>query len=287
MLGTVAKAGKVLDLFTEGRHEWGVREVADQLDIPKSSAHALLSTLTEIGLTRRSNSGRYRLGWRIIELNRALVEATGSLTSARPVLRQLASQLGATMQLAALRQHAVAVLDAVEGEAGGHLEPGVQAVAPHGSAVGRVLLAQLEPTAIEEYLTSRRLRYGDPDIHVVETRLWSDLEAIRTRGYVTDVGQSHLGVGSIAVPVHDASGACHTAIGLSVRELDFRRNREILLRSVQRAAAFVAKNAVMVDQRASDRLRPRTAPSCRGLSIKTAGDQSLQGFRFAAEPSCS
>jgi IclR family KDG regulon transcriptional repressor len=35
MLGTVAKAGKVLDLFTAANPEWGVGEVAQRLQMPK------------------------------------------------------------------------------------------------------------------------------------------------------------------------------------------------------------------------------------------------------------
>jgi DNA-binding IclR family transcriptional regulator len=50
MLQTIQKIGPVLDLFTVERPEWGVSEVAGAISVPRSSAHALLSSLVEIGL---------------------------------------------------------------------------------------------------------------------------------------------------------------------------------------------------------------------------------------------
>ena len=46
-LNTVAKVGRVLDLFAPEQPEWGVSEVAEALRIPRSSAHALLASLAK------------------------------------------------------------------------------------------------------------------------------------------------------------------------------------------------------------------------------------------------
>ena len=67
MLGTVSQASDVIALFTADHPEWGVSQVAGRMELAKSSAHALLSTLAEIGPVRRTASGRYRLGWRVFE----------------------------------------------------------------------------------------------------------------------------------------------------------------------------------------------------------------------------
>src|SRR6266851_9268892 len=54
LLGSVLHAGAALDLFTTEQHEWGTTEIAEALALPKSSAHALLASLTEIGLLERT-----------------------------------------------------------------------------------------------------------------------------------------------------------------------------------------------------------------------------------------
>src|SRR5262245_58821705 len=70
MPASVHKAALVLDLFSVERPDWGPTEVADELRIAKSTAHALLSELTSVGLTERLPCGRYRLGWRTVGLAR-------------------------------------------------------------------------------------------------------------------------------------------------------------------------------------------------------------------------
>src|SRR5579871_4289175 len=90
MLGTLIRAGEVLDLFTVEEPEWGVTATAQRLGIGKSLAHEALATLTEIGLLRRVGHGRYRLGWRNISLASVLLRTDGLSTYARPVVRDLA-----------------------------------------------------------------------------------------------------------------------------------------------------------------------------------------------------
>jgi IclR helix-turn-helix domain len=66
MPASVHKAALVLDLFSVERPDWGPTEVADELRIAKSTAHALLGELASVGLTERLPCGRYRLGWRTL-----------------------------------------------------------------------------------------------------------------------------------------------------------------------------------------------------------------------------
>lgn len=246
MLGTVAKAGKVLDLFTTANPEWGVGEVAQRLQMPKSSAHGLLSTLCDIGLVRKSPRGRYRLGWRIVEMNRTLFSTTGSLAGTRPVLRQIADQLGAIVELAALHQGEVAILDRVtpasmhdtivDGEDGERLPA-------YRSALGQVLLAHAGRLVIDA-ATGPVGSAGRP-AHSAgsRSRLRPELDATRLRGYACVMSESHRGLCSVAAPIRDADGSVHTAIGVTLPALSFRRNRELLGRSVQRAAARISQNA--------------------------------------------
>ncbi len=53
MLGTLARAGAVLDLFTTDEPEWGVTATAQRLGIGKSLAHDVLASLAGIGLLQR------------------------------------------------------------------------------------------------------------------------------------------------------------------------------------------------------------------------------------------
>jgi DNA-binding IclR family transcriptional regulator len=71
---SVRRAAEVLDLFSVERPYWGPSEVAVQLGIAMSSAHALLGELARAGLTERLPCGRHRLGWRLVGLARTLLQ---------------------------------------------------------------------------------------------------------------------------------------------------------------------------------------------------------------------
>ena len=58
MPASVRKAALVLDLFSVERPDWGPTDVADELGIAKSTAHALLAELARVGLTERLPCGR-------------------------------------------------------------------------------------------------------------------------------------------------------------------------------------------------------------------------------------
>jgi DNA-binding IclR family transcriptional regulator len=244
MLGTVTKAGRVLDLFTVANPEWGVREVAQRLQIPTSSAHGLLATLSEIGLMRKSPTGRYRLGWRIVELNRTLVDTTAFLSEAQPILRQLADCLSATAELGALRRHNVAILDRV---VGGPTGPQAAAsadatTAAHTSAIGQALLAHSKPEVLDSLIWRLSSRPGNA-CAAAAADLRAGLDAVRLRGVAFDIERTEPDRCSVAAPIRDTDGGVHTALGLTVPALSFRRNREVLTRSVERAATHISRNA--------------------------------------------
>jgi DNA-binding IclR family transcriptional regulator len=137
---SVRRAGEVLDLFSVERPHWGPTEVAAEVGVAKSSAHALLRELERAGLVERMACGRYRLGWRLVGLARTTLQTTGHSTVVVPVVHELAQQLGETVHLAALdRDRTLYVTSAVP--AGGVAAPTVP-VAAELTPLGRVLVAE-------------------------------------------------------------------------------------------------------------------------------------------------
>ena len=140
---TVRKAGRVLELFSLESPEWGVSEVAKSLELPKSGAHAILSSLTDQGMLRRTDKARYRLGWRVMAMNQILLDTTDFRPEARRIMEYLVSRFGETVHLAALESGQVIYIDKVQGTRAVRVEvTGTGARLPaHGSGVGKVLLA--------------------------------------------------------------------------------------------------------------------------------------------------
>lgn len=217
MLNTVANAGKALDLFTTERPEHGVSEVARALGLSKSRAHALLLSLTDSGLLRRTPDRRYRLGWRVLAMNRVLSETTDFKAAASETMAKLAECSAETVHLATFDAGHVRYVDKLEGPRAvpiGVSTVGAQLPA-HCSGVGKVLLAHRVPTEVEQTVDLHGLpRLTARTITTIEG-LAEELDQVRHQGYALDRGEVIDGLGCVAAPILDGDGRAVAALSIS------------------------------------------------------------------------
>ncbi|MGO9496634.1 MAG: IclR family transcriptional regulator [Solirubrobacteraceae bacterium] len=191
MLGTVARAGAVLDLFTTEEPEWGVTATAQRLGIGKSLAHDVLASLAGIGLLQRVGHGRYRHGWRTVTLASVLLRTSELKAHARPVVRDLAERQGLTVSLAAWDCGRIIYIDrrysARHTNACG---PVAGTAAPlDGSAAAKVLLASRPRDEVKTL-------WGDGLVHTRHAsvdELETDLEVVRRHGWAHNDAEENLG----------------------------------------------------------------------------------------------
>lgn len=242
-LQTIQKIGPVLDLFTVGQPEWGVSEVAAAIDIPRSSAHALLSSLVDTGLLQCRGRGRYRIGWRIVELNQTLKGTVDVRSCAAPVLQTLSEKYGETVHLAVMERYRVLYVDKIVGNhvinvvgarVGAHLEP-------HCSAVGKVLLAYCDPIEVERNVTNKPLRRLTPSTITNPATLAQELRSVRSSGVALDSGEAVSEVHCLAAPVRDDMGVVVAAISMTVPASRFVPAQAEFKRAVVSAAADASR----------------------------------------------
>lgn len=217
MLQTVENLGRVLDLYTTDRAEHGVTEVAEALGMGKSKAHLLLSSMAEVGILRRVPGGRYRIGWRALQLDRIAAETTPFRLPGRTAAVALARRTGETIHLGALDGGRVVYVDRMRGaratdiplsQIGKHLPA-------HCSGVGKVLLAHRERDEVDEYLVRHGMEAFTPATHTDPDQLHRELETIRRIGVAYDREEVVPGLGCVAAPIHDVGGDVCAAISIS------------------------------------------------------------------------
>ena len=242
MLGTVCKAGDVMDLFTARAPDWGVSEVADAMGMPKSSAHDMLSTLSEIGLVRRTYAGRYRLGWRVLQMHQALVSSTGFLDPSQAVIAHLADTARVTVHVAALRKHEVIYLDKVTGAGAPDLSlSGVGlVVAAHCTGIGKMLLSDREPAFAGEVAARFGLPRRTSNTITRLDALHEELASIRQLDVAQDHEEAAAGVSCIAVPIRDTDGSIQAAISAAMPTRQFERLQVPIRRQLRAAASKLA-----------------------------------------------
>lgn len=243
MLGTVTKAGKVLDLFTPEHPEWGVSEAAVTLGMPKSGVHSLLSTLVEIGLVQRTQQGRYRLGWRILALSRTLIESAAFQEEAQRRMQRTADRFGKTMHLAALDGGEIVYIAKAESRMSESI--GVSGVgkklAAHCSSVGKVLLAARGPDYVAAAAVDGGLPRRTPATITSLEKLQRHLVHVRERGYAYDLQEGMANLCCVGAPIRDRTGTVQAAMSISVPTHWFRQNPDLYRQLAQTTAADVSR----------------------------------------------
>lgn len=243
MLQTLQKAACALTLFTPMHPEWSVGEMAKALELPKSSVSELLSSLAEQNLLRRVGPGRYRLGWRLLELGQTLLKTTEFREEARTVMQEMVATWGETMHLAVLEAGTVVYLEKLRGQQGLQVElSGIGVRLPaHCSGVGKVLLAYQPWSEVLRVVGNEQLYPFTPNTITSLDVLAEELARVRQRGYAYDLEEVSIGLCCVAAPIRDYEGQVIAAISFSTPTHRFRTHREQYTRAIIEGAQRISE----------------------------------------------
>lgn len=241
VLSTVANATAVLDLFTTEAPEHGVSDVARALRMPKSRAHALLTSLAAGGLLRRTEDRRYRLGWRILDMHHVLTETTDFKAQARAVMAHVQAQSSQVVHLATLDGGQIRYVDKLEAQGAPRVEASrVGGRLPaHCTAVGKVLLAQLPAPEIEEIVDCQGLQRFTARTIVTPGALAAELEEVRRQGFARDRGEVEEQLACLAAPIYDTTGRAIAAISISAPAARMARHEAAFRQLITKAGRGV------------------------------------------------
>jgi DNA-binding IclR family transcriptional regulator len=243
MLGTISRVGRVLDLFSVETPEWGVTEVGKALGLPKSTAHALLTTMAEIDILRRTPKNRYCLGWRILALGDILGAASGFREQALPTMEALVKRCGETVHLATWENGRVVFVAMIEGTRAVRIAPiGVgKSIAAHGSGVGKVLMASRMWQEVERVVAECGLPDLTPRTITRHDELRAELARVRTRGYAYDFEETMEDVACVAAPVRGYTGEVVAAISIVAPAYRFAVSKDSYTGAVVAAGVDVTR----------------------------------------------
>jgi len=261
MLQTVQKAAQVLNLFSIERPEWGVSELAKALASPKSSTSALVSTMAEQGLLRRTNTGRYKLGWRLIALSQVLLSTTDFRLEARPVMELLIARFGETVHLATLEGGQVIYVDKLQGTRAIQVSvTGVGSQLPaHCSGVGKVILAHRPWEEVRQILATRGMAALTSHTITTADSLQAELLRVAAQGYAYDMEEAVEELCCVAAPIRDHRGDVVAAMSLSVPAYRFQQAREQYRLAIVGASRQISENLGSLPARFSRRKGEETA----------------------------
>ncbi len=212
---SVDKAMKLLELLLRSRWPMTLQELSAAAGYPKSTTHALLSTLRRHELVRQNGDGRYALGIRLFEYGCAVAAQWDVSHLARPYLERLAAQTGASAFVSMLQGDYAISLDQCAGGGGLQVIPEVGSRLPlHATAQGKLFLSQLSESDALQRLGRAGLTAYTPHTVTDTGKLLHALEQVRRAGYAVENGEYKIGLRAAAAPVFDPSGVNRFALGV-------------------------------------------------------------------------
>src|SRR5215213_1268946 len=195
----------------------GVSEVAADIGVHKSTAFRLLAALEERGLVEQNHDrGRYQLGFGILRLASAIPARLDLVQQARPVLDELAADLGETVNLAVLRKHYAVNVDQARGPAAVAAQNWVGELTPvHATSSGKVLLAHLPDARRAEILDRAGLPRLTAATITSREALEESLAKVRVDGYAATFEELEVGLNAVSVPVCDHRSTVVGAVSVS------------------------------------------------------------------------
>jgi DNA-binding IclR family transcriptional regulator len=230
-IAVIDKAVRVLDELMKAPSGLTPTDLATALDINRSSAFRLLTSLEQAGLLFRDPlSGRYRLGVKFLQYGESVRAGTALIDLADPTLRKLSAQTRQSVSLAIREGFGARCLHRVAGpdvevfawKVGGWLPMYV-------GAAPQALLSVLSDEELERFLAQLgpKSRSDHPAPPPEEIR--ASVAATRDRGYSLNQGGLTTGVSSLGVIVNDNSDV--TVCAISVAGLEHHYRGEALVRT--------------------------------------------------------
>jgi IclR family transcriptional regulator, pca regulon regulatory protein len=218
----------MLTCFTAERPVRGIADMADELDLGRSTTHRYATTLVTLGYLEQGPSRKYRLSSRVSDFGLSLLDSMEVRRVAREHLREFRARTGRTASLGVLGGIEVAYIDRWQGSRQGQyaVDVGIglgTRLPVHCTAAGKALLARLPEAGQRDLIAKLRLTRRAPKTITTKTALRTELERVATEGVAIEDEELLSGRRAIAAVVVDEEGEPLAAVELAVPVASYSR----------------------------------------------------------------
>ncbi|WYX16220.1 IclR family transcriptional regulator [Achromobacter xylosoxidans] len=239
----------VLDYLARAQHPPTLAQLAQRLDMPKSTLMRLLASMQRAGFAAATpTENGYVPGPQATALALATLRASAFTRACRAVLAQLVGKLGETCNLTAPDGDQVIYMERVETAEPLRLFFAVGSHVPmHCTASGKLFLASMNRLERGRVLARLPLTRNTPRTLTDPARLEDELERLAARGIGIDNEEFVRGMSAVAVPVRDAQDrvvaavACHAPTARLMLD-DLLRAVPVLQGAAQSMSAVLAEH---------------------------------------------
>ena len=215
--GSVHRALDILDVVAS-RGGASAKEISDATGLPVPTVYRLARELLDSDyLVHIRQEKRFELGYKLHQLGVSLHQQIGVPREVRAEVTALHQKLGVAAYLALHRGAQIVVVFTADSPESPRLQPldfGFHE-APHATAFGKILLANMEPEQRALHLDPEPMtRYG-PGTVTTHAELEDQLRTVGDRGVAWEFGEFQAGASCVAAAVRGANGAVIGSVAVS------------------------------------------------------------------------
>jgi len=267
---SIERAFEIIETLAVEPKGLSITELSKRLALHKSTVHRILRTLLSRGYVEKdSESMRYKLGVKFVEISSLYLNSIELKTEAHPYLRELVNILGTTVHLAILDKGEVVYIDKVEQVNSIRLYSSIgKRVPAYCTALGKILLTKFSDDDILKILNEIGLKRFTQNTITDPKKVLEEIQQARKFGWAVDNEEFQDGIRCISAPIYDYRGELIAAISASAPKHIFTPDRD----------QEVAKKVVETAKKVSYRLGYVEG---KGKFMKGETQQNGKGTSFA------
>ena len=206
---------ELIESLAETEEPLSLSELAVGANLPKSTAHSLVHTLTVEGFLERDEvSGKHTLGPRMLRLMGRLPDQFSLPRVARPVMQRLADQIGETTLVGIRRANGILYVEQVEAPQFIRYVAPVGELRPlHCTSIGKLFMADLGEDQLRALLEELPPHSYTGYTKTGVAEVLADARAVREAGIALNREESISGVTAIAAPIYGRGDTASPLIG--------------------------------------------------------------------------
>lgn len=241
--GSVHRTLDILEVVA-ARGGASAKEIADDTGLPLPTVYRLARELLDSDyLVHIREEKRFELGYKLHQLGVSLHQQIGVSREVRAEVTALHEQLGLAAYFATHRGNQIAVVFVADSSACPRLEPidfGFHE-ASHATALGKILLADLDPEQRAAHLDPEPMPRFGPGTITSHAELDAQLVAVAQRGTAWEHGELVAGATCVAAAVRGSSGVLIGSVAVSGSDARMARAPQEVENAVRATASRVGR----------------------------------------------
>lgn len=241
---TVKRCIEILEFISKRSDGATLKEIINQLKIPKTSGYDILKELVDNGMLvqKKGELNTYRIGLRAFQIGNEYLNETDLISTSKPIVRTMAESLNKTAFIAVLSEGYVTYIYKYEPKKSIITTSNIGTKNPiHCTSLGKAILSGM---SFEEQTYELSFsNYEKRTVHTITSKkeLLEDLKLAQKKGYAIDNREIEDHTLCIGSPIYNHEG--HVIAGLSVSGL-YSKNRDIVSEGeiIKSAAQDISRN---------------------------------------------